>query len=116
MKSKYDFFQTLHLQQLLNNIQSEGYLGIGQQVRDGAIIYDAITSIEQLPYGITDTQAPGKYSLSTSTSAKYFDWANGPQAYGTAHNQLMELSHLKPQTPISNHSPLSVPGPVILLP
>jgi len=80
MKPKYDFFQTVQLQQLLNNIQSEGYLCIGPQVRDGAIIYDAITSVEQLPYGIKDTQAPGHYSLNTSTTAKYFDWANGPQA------------------------------------
>ena len=72
MKAEYNFFQTDQLQQLLNNIQNEGFHCIGPQVRDGAIIYDAITSVEQLPYGITDTQAPGSYSLNTSTSAKYF--------------------------------------------
>lgn len=49
-------------------------------MRDGAIVFDEITSIEQLPQGINDSQAPGSYSLETTDSTQYFNWANGPQA------------------------------------
>ena len=74
------FFQSDQLQSLLDQLKNEGYQCIGPQVRDGAIIYDNISSINQLPRGINDQQAPGSYSLSHSNSSKYFDWANGPQA------------------------------------
>ena len=80
MKPEYEFFQTDQLQHLLDNILNEGYCCIGPQVRDDAIIYDTLTSVEQLPYNMSDTQAPGSYSLEKTKSKKYFDWANGPQA------------------------------------
>ncbi len=74
------FFQADNLQQLLDHLLAKGYTCIGPQVRDGAIIYDELSSVEQLPQGIHDEQQPGGYSLSTGNSSKYFDWANGPQA------------------------------------
>ena len=74
------FFQTNQLQRLLDNIHKNGYQCIGPQVRDGAIIYDSLSSINQLPLGITDSQTAGNYSLNRTTNKKYFDWANGPQA------------------------------------
>lgn len=80
MKPKHFFFQTSQLQQWLDNLLSKDYDCIGPQVQDGAIIYDSISSIEQLPKGISDKQKPGHYSVNSSTSSKYFDWANGPQA------------------------------------
>ncbi len=79
-ESRALFFRTDQLQHLLDNLLSKGYTCIGPQVRDDAIIYDAIRSVEQLPQGINDEQQPGSYSLKTSNSSKYFDWANGPQA------------------------------------
>jgi sulfhydrogenase subunit beta (sulfur reductase) len=80
MKSRHHFFLTDHLQQLLDQLHQAGYTCIGPQVRDGAIVYDPVTSVEQLPRGVNDEQAPGSYSLNRHPSAKYFDWANGPQA------------------------------------
>ena len=80
MEAEYNFFQTDQLQDLLNKLQDEGYACIGPQVRDGAILFDEIKSVEQLPRGISDEQQPGSYSLSTNNGSKYFDWANGPQA------------------------------------
>ena len=80
MNMDHYFMQSDQLQQLLDNLLGNGYSCIGPQVRDGAIIYDEISSVEQLPQGINDTQEPGSYSLTTSTSEKFFDWANGPQA------------------------------------
>lgn len=80
MESNDHFFQTDRFQDLLNKLQTAGYTCIAPQVKDGAIIYDEISSVEQLPQGINDKQQPGSYSLSNSSSANYFDWANGPQA------------------------------------
>ena len=74
------FFETDQLQQLLNTLASKGYNCIGPQVRDGAIIFDQLESIDQLPQGFNDQQAPGSYTLSKNNSTKFFDWANGPQA------------------------------------
>lgn len=80
MNPEYHFFQTQQLQQLLDNIHNHGYRCIGPQVRDGAIIYDSLNSIEQLPYGKTDRQSAGSYTLENTPDKKFFDWANGPQA------------------------------------
>lgn len=80
MESNCHYFKTEKLQELLNILQDGGYACIGPMVKDGAIIYDEISSVEQLPRGINDAQKPGSYSLSTKNGSKYFDWANGPQA------------------------------------
>ncbi|MDH5612827.1 MAG: 4Fe-4S dicluster domain-containing protein [Gammaproteobacteria bacterium] len=80
MKMECHFIQSDQLQKLLDNLLANGYVCIGPQVRDGAIIYDEINSTKQLPRGVTDTQAPGSYTLNNNSSDKYFDWANGPQA------------------------------------
>jgi len=80
MTIEHHFFKTDQLQLLLDNIHSNGYKCIGPQVRDGAIIYDALHSIDQLPQGISDSQSAGRYSLNQTTDKKYFNWANGPQA------------------------------------
>ena len=62
MKTNY-YFRSDQLQQLLEKLQQDGYACVGPQVRDGAIIFDLITSVEQLPCGISDEQAPGRYSF-----------------------------------------------------
>ncbi len=80
MKPSHYFFQTDQLAQLLGELQDRGYICIGPQVRDGAIVYDELHSIKQLPRGVNDAQAPGRYSLKTGVSLKFFDWANGAQA------------------------------------
>ncbi len=63
MKPDYHFIQSEQLQLLLDNLQRNNYDCIGPQVRDGAIIFDRINSVEQLPRGINDAQTPGSYSL-----------------------------------------------------
>jgi len=74
------FFQVDQLQQLLNALLSKGYSCIGPQIRDCAIVYDELQSIDQLPRGFNDQQTPGSYALTKNSSSKFFDWANGPQA------------------------------------
>lgn len=80
MKSDHYFFQSDQLQFLLDTLQHEAYDCIAPQVRDGTIILDRITTVEQLPCGISDQQSAGSYSLVQNNTKKYFSWANGPQA------------------------------------
>jgi len=61
-------------------LQQTGYRCIGPRIRDGAIVYDTVTALEQFPRGYRDRQAPGQYRLEHDDSARLFGWANGPQA------------------------------------
>ncbi len=67
-------------QELIDCLLGKGYLCIGPQVRDGAIVYDHLKHIDQLPWGIRDIQQPGAYSLEETDQKQAFAWANGPQA------------------------------------
>jgi len=80
MNRDTQFLPRESLQLLIDAVISNGYDCIGPQVRDGAIIYDQLNSVTQLPRGITDSQSPGHYTLNSNDSLKYFNWANGPQA------------------------------------
>lgn len=68
------------LQHLLQALLDAGYSCVGPQVRDGAIVYDLLQHIDQLPWGIQDHQSPGNYQLKKITEHKAFAFANGPQA------------------------------------
>ncbi len=67
-------------QSLIDQLKSAGYDVVGPQVRDHAIVFDALAKVDQLPIGITDEQAPGRYRLEKSESRRCFDWATGAQA------------------------------------
>lgn len=68
------------LQHLLQALIDAGYSCVGPQVRDGAIVYDVLQHIDQLPWGIQDDQTPGSYQLKKIAEHKAFAFANGPQA------------------------------------
>ena len=74
------FLSRNKLQALLDTVQASGYRCIGPRVRDGAIVFDDLSSVEDLPRGVTDEQAPGHYRLQHGDHPRYFAWANGPQA------------------------------------
>jgi ferredoxin len=61
-------------------LAAAGYRCIGPTARDGAIVYADLSSVEHLPRGIVDAQAPGSYRLEQTDSERYFSWAVGPQA------------------------------------
>jgi sulfhydrogenase subunit beta (sulfur reductase) len=54
---------------------------IGPTVRDGAIIYDEIARVEDLPIGWRDEQSPGRYRLVRGERAALFDYVVGPQSW-----------------------------------
>ena len=78
--SEQGFLERAGLGRLLAALAEAGYECIGPQRRDGAIIYDRLAGVEQLPRGVHDLQQPGSYRLTHSDSARQFAWANGPQA------------------------------------
>ena len=43
-----------HFQQLLTVLYSRGYQVVGPTVRDGAIVYDTLHAVADLPVGYTD--------------------------------------------------------------
>jgi len=73
------FLQRPDLQALLDILRTRGYECIGPVARDGVIQYLPLTKISQLPQGLQDQQAPGKYRLVQQGHERLFAWANGSQ-------------------------------------
>ena len=69
------------LEQLIAALQSRGYEVIGPAVRDGAIIYDVVEKISDLPVGWTDEQEAGHYRLQRRNDEALFGYAVGPQSW-----------------------------------
>ena len=55
--------RSVALDDLIAALAGRGYTVIGPRVRDGAIVYEEISSAADLPEGITDEQEGGTYRL-----------------------------------------------------
>ena len=75
------FLESARLQTLLDVLAGDDRVIIGPTVRDQAVVYDRISSVEELPYGWTDEQEPGRYRLQQSGEEKYFGFAVGPHSW-----------------------------------
>jgi formate hydrogenlyase subunit 6/NADH:ubiquinone oxidoreductase subunit I len=69
------------LDYLLRALARRGYLLLGPTVRDGAIVYDEIASVDELPAGWTDQQGPGSYRLVRRDDDALFGYTVGPQSW-----------------------------------
>jgi sulfhydrogenase subunit beta (sulfur reductase) len=72
------------LERLFEALVESGYRMIGPTVRDGAIVYDELSSFSELPAGWHDRQAPGSYALSHGGDSELFGWAvgaSGPKSF-----------------------------------
>jgi ferredoxin len=69
------------LAELLTALVSDGYRLIGPTVRDGAIVYDEIEGASDLPRGMSDEQAPGRYRLSRRADDALFGHVVGPHSW-----------------------------------
>ncbi len=69
------------LQALLDGLAVRGFTVIGPALRDGAIVYDRIARIEELPVGWTDRQDAGRYRLERRAAAALFGYAVGPPSW-----------------------------------
>ncbi len=70
-----------HLQHLLEVLGVKGYTVVGPTVRDGAIVYDELTSDADLPTGWTDEQDGGMYRLKKRADKALFAYNVGPQSW-----------------------------------
>jgi len=66
---------------LLGALHDDGRRIIGPRIGDGAIVYDEITSVADLPAGWRDEQAPGRYRLEQAGDDRLFDYVVGPTAW-----------------------------------
>src|SRR5208337_4191527 len=69
------------LQQLLDALIKQGYQVLGPTVRDGAIVYDVVESLSDLPAGWTDEQEAGRYRLRRRTDEALFGYVVGPHSW-----------------------------------
>lgn len=76
---------------LLQNLQKKGYRTVGPTVHDGAIVYDELKSVDDLPVGVTDEHAGGSYRLKKQKNATLFNYVVGPQSW----KQFLHLAKLK---------------------
>lgn len=69
------------LEAMFSLLRARGYRVIGPTARDGAIIYDDIATIADLPAGWTDEQDAGRYRLKRREDAALFGYAVGPHSW-----------------------------------
>jgi len=75
------FLARADLQVLFDLLREDGRQLIGPTVADGAIVYDEITSVDQLPRGWGDEQSPGRYRLRRRGDERLFGYVVGPTAW-----------------------------------
>lgn len=69
------------LGRLIASLQSRGYEVIGPQIRDGAVVYDTLEKVDDLPAGWSDEQAPGRYRLKRNGASAVFGYTVGPHTW-----------------------------------
>jgi ferredoxin len=66
---------------LIRQLAGRGYEVVGPRVREGAIVYDSITSLADLPRGVGDEQDGGHYRLTERSDGALFGYAVGPHSW-----------------------------------
>ncbi|MBI2779819.1 MAG: 4Fe-4S dicluster domain-containing protein [Gammaproteobacteria bacterium] len=74
------FLPRVALQRLLDALAGSGFRCVGPRLKEGVIVYEALTETVALPQGVHDRQAPGECRVEEISSPRQFAWANGPQA------------------------------------
>jgi ferredoxin len=69
------------VQRIIDALTRQGYRVIGPTVRDGAIVYDSIARLDELPVGWTDQQDGGRYRLEQRGDGALFGYAVGPHSW-----------------------------------
>jgi ferredoxin len=98
------------MQQLVEVLTEAGFAVLGPTVRDGAVVPGRVTSVEDLPRGVGDTQEPGGYRLRQRADDALFGFAADAISWKTVLFPSRELVWEAIQTPdgfstASGHSP-----------
>ena len=70
-----------NLQGLLGTLSRKGFNLVGPTVRDGAIVYDELSSAADLPAGYVDEQDAAIYRIKKGKSAALFGYVVGPRSW-----------------------------------
>ena len=73
--------QRADFQRLCDVLKGHGYRIVGPTVRDGAIVYDELASLLDLPMGWTDDQEGGTYRLRRRDDQALFGYVVGPHSW-----------------------------------
>jgi len=68
-------------EKLIATLITDGFDVIGPCVRDGAITYEPVKSVRDLPAGWGDEQEPARYRLKKSDSPAFFAYSLGAQSW-----------------------------------
>jgi hypothetical protein len=66
---------------VIDRLWQAGYTVIGPTIAQGAIIFDEVRRLDQLPVGWTDEQEGGMYRLRRREDGAYFGYAVGPHSW-----------------------------------
>lgn len=75
------FLKKPELQQLVDELRHRNYRVVGPRIDQEAIVYDELTSIDQLPRGWTDEQSAGSYRLQRRNDEAWFGFVVGPHSW-----------------------------------
>jgi ferredoxin len=69
------------LAEMLRTLRADGFRLVGPTLREGAIVYDAIAELADLPEGWTEEQEAGRYRLARREDRALFGFAVGPESF-----------------------------------
>jgi ferredoxin len=69
------------LSRLVGGLRERGYRVVGPRLRDGAILYDELSSAEELPAGWTEIHDPGRYRVERREDEARFGFTVGPHSW-----------------------------------
>ena len=73
--------ESQYLEQLLQALVHRGYEVVGPAVCEGAIVYQRLTSVKDMPAGWTDEQEGGRYRLKRRNDNALFGYVVGPHSW-----------------------------------
>jgi sulfhydrogenase subunit beta (sulfur reductase) len=68
-------------QAFLDLLGKKGYQVIAPTVNEGALVYEHVTKVAQLPEGWSDVQAPGRYGLRRRNDGALFSYTVGQESW-----------------------------------
>lgn len=69
------------LQKLIDYLADQGHDIVGPRIDQGAIIYDSIRHVDELPRGWTDDSQPGVYRILPRSDKEHFGFNVGPHSW-----------------------------------
>jgi sulfhydrogenase subunit beta (sulfur reductase) len=69
------------LGRIIDRLWADGYTVVGPTIAQGAIVFDELRSLRDLPIGWTDEQEAGTYRLRPREDGAYFGYAVGPHSW-----------------------------------